>query len=121
MEKYNYLESMVSDILDYLNENYKDLEGTIDREEFEEQLNDELWIADSVTGNASGSYTCNAWQAEENLCHNGDLLNEALEEFGADDKTYKRALQSAAIMQEIAEYRKICQQRARFAEKWLNI
>ena len=39
-------------------------------------------VADSVTGNASGSYTFHAWQAEENICHNFDLLSEAIEEFG---------------------------------------
>ena len=38
---------------------------------------------DSVTGNASGSYTFNTYQAEENICHNLDLLGEALEEFGS--------------------------------------
>lgn len=31
------------------------------------------------------------------------------------------SLESPAIMEEIAEYRKICQQRAKFAEKWLNV
>lgn len=95
MEKYNYLENVKADVLAYLNENYADQEGTIDREEFAEQLNDELWIADSVTGNASGSYTCNAWQAEEFLCHNTDLLCEAIQEFGDDQETYKTALKSA--------------------------
>lgn len=96
MEKYNYLESMKSDIIDYLNDNYANKEGTgKDREEFEEQLNDDLWIEDSVTGNASGSYTCNTWRAEEMLCHNTDLLCEAIEEFGNDVESYKRALQSA--------------------------
>jgi hypothetical protein len=95
MEKYNYLENVKADVLAYLNENYADQEGTIDREELAEQLNDDLWVDDSVTGNASGSYTCNAWQAEENLCHNTDLLLEALEEFGADTDSYMRALKSA--------------------------
>lgn len=84
MEKYNYLENVKADVLAYLNENYADKEGTIDREEFAEQLNDDLWIEDSVTGNASGSYTCNAWQAEEYLAHNWDLLAEAIEEFGGN-------------------------------------
>ena len=28
-------------------------------------LDEELWTYDSVTGNASGSYFCNAWKAEE--------------------------------------------------------
>ena len=55
-----------------------------DREELEEVARDELWVDDSVTGNASGSYFCNAWKAEEALAHNWDLLAEALREFGLD-------------------------------------
>lgn len=47
-----------------------------------EDLNEKLFVEDSVTGNASGSYTFNAWKAEEYLCHNLDLLAEANEEFG---------------------------------------
>ena len=37
-----------------------------------------------MTGNASGSYTFTTWRAEENLCHNMDLLDEACAEFGED-------------------------------------
>lgn len=81
MERYNYLESVKEDVKNYIEENQ--IEVTTDnRTEVEEHLNDELFIDDSVTGNGSGSYTFNTWQAEENLCHNLDLLAEALEEFG---------------------------------------
>lgn len=76
MEKYNYREAMYSDIMDYIKWNNCELDY--------EKLYDDLWIDDSVTGNASGSYTCNAWQAEEYLCHNMDLLEDALSEFGYD-------------------------------------
>ena len=55
-----------------------------DREELEQKLNDDLWVEDSVTGNASGSYYCNAWKAEEALAHNWDVLEEALAEFGCE-------------------------------------
>ena len=37
-----------------------------------------------MTGNASGSYTFNAWKAEEYLCHNYDELSDACEAFGQD-------------------------------------
>ena len=40
-----------------------------------------------MTGNASGSYYCNAWKAEEALCHNLDLLGEAADEFGDESIT----------------------------------
>lgn len=84
---YNYYESVKSDILDYIHENYTTeeiSEKLAERDDWEVELNDDLWICDSVTGNASGSYTCNAYRAEENLCPNWDLLAEALEEFCCD-------------------------------------
>lgn len=43
-----------------------------------------MFAYDGVTGNASGSYTFNLWEAEENLCHNWELLCESLTEFGYD-------------------------------------
>ena len=43
-----------------------------------------MWLfrSDSVTGNGSGSYTFNTFMAELYLVNNGDLYDEALEEFG---------------------------------------
>ena len=83
MEKYNYLEAVTADVLNYIDEN--DITVTSEnRNEIEQQLNEDLWVVDSVTGNASGSYTFNSWRAEENICHNLDLLAEACEEFGSD-------------------------------------
>lgn len=83
MERYNYLEAVKEDVKSYIEEN--EIEVTTDnREEVGENLYDELFVHDSVTGNASGSYTFNTWRAEENLCHNMDLLKEALEEFCCD-------------------------------------
>lgn len=84
MTNYNYLEAVTSDVLDYIKEEINLDEWKGNREELEEKLNDELWTVDSVTGNASGSYTFNTWEAEENLAHNWDLLAEALDEFGQD-------------------------------------
>lgn len=81
MEKYNYFEAVKADVLDYINENEIKV-TTSNRDDIEQQLNDDLFCNDSVTGNASGSYTFNTWQAEENICHNLDLLGEALKEFG---------------------------------------
>lgn len=79
--KYDYREAVKSDIIDYLRENKEDFDFENDRDEIEEQLYDDLFVRDSVTGNASGSYFCNTWKAEECLCHNLDLLGEALAEF----------------------------------------
>lgn len=81
--KYNYLENVTADAKQAILENLNYWKFS-DREELEEIANDELWVDDSVTGNASGSYTFSAWQAEENLCHNMDELEEACDEFGQD-------------------------------------
>lgn len=81
--KYNYFEAVKADVLSYISENIN-LDEFDSFDDLENALNDELWVADSVTGNASGSYTFNTWQAEENLCHNWDLLAEALREFGCE-------------------------------------
>lgn len=86
--KYNYQEAVKSDILDYIKENYTADEIAVklaDRDEWEQELNDDLWTADSVTGNGSGSYYCNAYKAEEAIAHNWDVLNDALLEFGCTD------------------------------------
>lgn len=83
MERYDYLEAIKEDVLNYINEN--DIVVTSEnRDEVEQDLNDTLFTCDRVTGNASGSYTFNTWTAEEYLCHNWDLLSEALTEFGCD-------------------------------------
>lgn len=83
METYNYYSAVRKDIENYMADNFnaKDYQ---DKDEAYEAMNDEMWTADSVTGNGSGSYTFSRWQAEENLCHNLDLLAEAAEEFCCD-------------------------------------
>jgi hypothetical protein len=83
MEKYDYLSAVKEDVREYISDN--DIVVNEDnREEVEQTLYDDCFICDSVTGNASGSYTFNTWKAEEYLCHNLDLLGEALEAFGCE-------------------------------------
>lgn len=86
---YNYLEEMKNDITTYLEENleYRYLGQVEDLEELEEKLNDDLWAEDSVTGNASGSYTFNSVEAKEFVLDNTDLLRDACENFGTDAAT----------------------------------
>ena len=84
---YDYQMAVKEDVKEYIRENYsadeirENLETRAARSDFEEKLNVVLWDEDSVTGNASGSYTFNAWQATENLYYNMDLLEEACDEF----------------------------------------
>lgn len=81
MEKYDYLSAVESDVREYI-ENNVNFHDYSDLDEMKEDLNEKLFVDDSVTGNASGSYTFNAWKAEGYLCHNLDLLAEANDEFG---------------------------------------
>lgn len=80
---YNYLKNVTNDAKQAILENLENWNFS-DREELEEIANDNLWTDDSVTGNGSGSYTFNTWQAEENLCHNMDELGDACDDFGQD-------------------------------------
>lgn len=81
MEKYDYLSAVESDVREYI-ENNVNFHDYSDLDEMKEDLNEKLFVEDSVTGNASGSYTFNTWKAEEYLCHNLDLFAEANEAFG---------------------------------------
>ena len=86
--EYDYREVVKEDVIEQIKDGYKENSLRLYKEEgrdaLEEYLNDELWVDDQVTGNASGSYTFNTWKAEENLCHNMSLLEEACDEFGQD-------------------------------------
>ena len=81
---YDYRNAVLKDVKEYISNEIELTEWKGDREGLEEKLNDDLWTADSVTGNGSGSYTFSTYEAEENICHNLDLLEEALDEFGSD-------------------------------------
>lgn len=88
--KYNYRENVLADVRQWMDDNAEYISGRFgaiseeNRDDAEQWLNDEMFTSDSVTGNGSGSYTFSTWQAEENICHNLDLLAEALAEFGYD-------------------------------------
>jgi hypothetical protein len=84
MEKYNYYEAIRDDIKNYIDNEEIKASDFADIDEIKDSLYDDLWTADSVTGNGSGSYTFNAYEAEENLCHNWELLEEACDEFCCD-------------------------------------
>ena len=125
--EYNYLEAMHEDIRDYIDENRDEIlyrVGCMDGDDPEncvddiaEYLNDILWMDDSVTGNASGSYWFNSWKAEEALCHNLDELEDACNEFGCDmgeiikqgaetaDVTIRCYLLGRAISEVLEEYK----------------
>lgn len=89
MTNYNYLESMKEDVKEYIKGNAElTIEDLIyNRSDLEEKLNNDLWINDSVTGNASGSYTFNSYTAKEYVLDNMNLLEDMCNEFGIDAET----------------------------------
>ena len=85
-----YQTAVKNSVLDYLKENFSReelAERMQDREQFAEELNDELWAEDSVTGNASGSYTFSRWGARKCCLEDMDTVTEALREFCVDAET----------------------------------
>ena len=84
MTNYNYHDSMLQDINEWFEENEQMLGAGY------ETCYDQLWIADSVTGNASGSYTFNAWQAGEYVESNMSLAIAAFRELGSLEEFCKK-------------------------------
>jgi hypothetical protein len=82
MEEYNYLEAVKADVLEYLN-NEVDFDEFADRDALEEYLYDVLFVDDSVTGNGSGSYTFNSFEARQYVICNLPLLIEISEDYGS--------------------------------------
>lgn len=80
---YYYLSAIKEDVKNYIDDKIT-ISDFSDRDELESYLNDELWTCDSVTGNASGSYTMNRLMARDYVINNIDELNDAVENFGID-------------------------------------
>ena len=101
MKTYNYFEAVKEDVKSYI-ENEIDIKKALseagDIDNLKDNLYDDLFCNDSVTGNASGSYTFNTWQAEENLCHNMDLLKEALEGFGCGIEYLEKGAEACDVI-----------------------
>lgn len=87
---YNYPEAVKADVIEAIKCDYTADEikaGFEDRDAFQEKLYDDLWTADSVTGNGSGSYTFDRWEARDYVLGDTDTVSEALREFCVDAST----------------------------------
>lgn len=82
---YDYLENVKEDVRDYI-DNEIDFTDYESMDDLEQDLNDKLFIEDSVTGNASGSYTSNCYKAEQYVKDNLDLAVEMAREFDCKDQ-----------------------------------
>lgn len=83
---YNYLEAVTDDVRNVIEDYLESYDADMDADDIREQLYDDLWVDDSVTGNASGSYTMDRNKAKEYIFADPDPIIEALEEFGTEAK-----------------------------------
>ena len=63
---YNYKEQIRADVKEWIEDNKEQVEG-LDRHDAFEVVYDSCWVDDSVTGNASGSYTFSRYEARQNF------------------------------------------------------
>jgi hypothetical protein len=85
---YDYMQSIVDDVKEYINDNINTADYD-DIDDLEQELNDDLWAEDSVTGNGSGSYTMNRAKAYEYLIGDSntmDYIRDLCSEFGVEAK-----------------------------------
>ena len=68
---YNYQDQIRSDVREWIEDNKDQIEG-LDRSDAYEIIYDSCWVDDSVTGNASGSYTFSRYEARQNFYEDTD-------------------------------------------------
>lgn len=84
---YSYHKAVYDDIADYVTSNI-DIFSFKTRDSLFEYLFHDNTFLNAVTGIIEGSYTHDIDVAEENLCFNWDLMNEACDTLGAPRKPY---------------------------------
>lgn len=82
-ERYDYREEEYKDVMDNLCD-YRKPQDFVDRNDYEQYLNDVMWIDDAITGNGSGSYTFNTFRAKEYVLQNIALAAEVYREYEID-------------------------------------
>lgn len=75
----NFIDEVRNDLKEFIQERWTEREiKDLDRDE----VYDEAFISDHVTGNGSGSYFFNAWKAKESIFNmDEDLIRETISEF----------------------------------------
>ena len=84
---YNYLEALKEDIATWIQENKESIGRFDNVDVLKEELNEDLWDEDAVTGNGSDAgYPMELDEMREAVMDNAELLKDALEDFGTDAK-----------------------------------
>ena len=93
MNNYNYYEAVKGAVYDALEYDFDDLFSGLTAEDVKTdpyevagRIADDLFNSDSVTGNASGSFYCNRYLAQEAVINNIPLLREAVEAWSLENE-----------------------------------
>ena len=94
---YSYKEVVRSDVREWIDNHKEQLEG-LDRHDAYEVVYDSCWVADEVTGNASGSYTFSRYEARQNFFnddYSDDYISQMIDDgFMSDDELGKNIAES---------------------------
>lgn len=96
MAKYKYEDAVRADVREWIDDRIKydgefaklmqdAINGDTDVIDVYEKCHDDMWVDDSVTGNASGSYTCNANKAKSYICDDLDTVLDVLSQNDRDE------------------------------------
>ena len=94
---YNYKEQIRADVKEWIEDNKEQIEG-LDRHDAYEVVYDSCWVADSVTGNVSGSYTFSRWEARQNFFNDEDsdeYIDQMIEDGFTTRESVGRAVQES--------------------------
>ena len=94
---YNYKEQIRADVKEWIEDNKEQIEG-LDRHDAYELVYDSCWVDDSVTGNASGSYTFSRWEARQNFFNDEDseeYIDQMIEDGFTCRESVGRAVQES--------------------------
>ena len=94
---YNYKEQIRADVKEWIEDNKEQIEG-LDRHDAYEVVYDSCWVDDSVTGNASGSYTFSRWEARQNFFNDEDseeYIDQMIEDGFTCRESVGRAVQES--------------------------
>ena len=94
---YSYKEQVRADVKEWIEDNKEQIEG-LDRHDAYEVVYDSCWVDDSVTGNASGSYTFSRWEARQNFFNDEDseeYIDQMIEDGFTCRESVGRAVQES--------------------------
>ena len=94
---YNYKEQIREDVREWIDENRDQIDG-LDRHDAFEVVYESCWVDDSVTGNASGSYTFSRYEARQNFFNDDDseeYIDQMIEDGFTTRESVGRAVQES--------------------------